>query len=79
MYEFFRGYVAVDAEDVPRVFTMPKDVFANKGDCIEYEGEMFVVTDELVLSKDSSEYRLIMDLAPVLEADAVFGRRWSKE
>ena len=79
MDEFFRGYVAVDAEDVPRVFTLPQNVYASNGDCIEYDGEMFVVTDEITMIKDTAEYRLVMDLATVLEADAVFCRRWSKE
>ena len=78
MDKFFKAYVAVDAEDVPQVFTLPNGVFANKGDLLEFNGEMFVVTDDLLISTDSAEYRLIMDLVIPHAAQAVYARRWGE-
>lgn len=79
MIKFFRGYVAVDAEDVPRVFTLDEGAFARKGDLLEWQGEMFQVTDELFLDTETAEFRLIMDLVQVRQAVAVFSKTWSKD
>lgn len=77
--DFFLAYVTVDNYDVPRLFILPDNVFAEKGDLIEYEGEMFLVTDRIYMDKTSAEYRLICDLTHILDAQAVYSRRWSKD
>ncbi len=77
--DFMLAYVAVDAEDVPHLFCTPDKVFADKGDLIEYEGEMYLVTDRIYLDKTSAEYRLICDLTSIKDAQAVYSRRWSKD
>ena len=74
--KFYKAFVAVDAEDVPHVFTIPDGVFADRGDLLEHDGEMFVVTDNLYLPLDSAEYRLIMDLVIPKKAKAVYRRMW---
>jgi hypothetical protein len=78
MADFFKGYVALDAEDIPHVFTLEDGAYANKGDLVEYKGELFQICDELFMDKGSAEYRLVMDLVSPKPADAVYVRTWRR-
>lgn len=77
MREMIKAYIALDSEDKMVVLTLPDEVFAEKGDLIEHDGEMFAVESAVYLDKSSAEFRLIRSLTKFYEGAAVYSLRWS--
>ena len=77
MSKYVYLFTAEGAEGLA-VFQASSARCASEGDLIRYKGEVFEIKGCCYCSIESDEYRMISQLANILDADAIYTERWTK-